>query len=126
MEYFSWNDQQIRLKSIKAQPFQRQRQIIRRRRHRCLESQAEDVDRPEIEVFHALPEESRGKWFPIVHGRFGGVFADDAVYYYLLFALGEPALLAAEPAGSCSWRGGHEHEGEETDDKCEKSLQGVS
>ena len=116
MKHFTGNHEQISLESIKPQALQRQRQIIRRRRHWGLEADAEDVDWPEVEIFHALPEETWGEWFSVVHGGFGRVFADDAVYHYFFFSLGEPAFLSAEPAGCGGWGGGHEDVGEEADD----------
>jgi len=57
-----------------------------------------------------------------VHRGLGGIFTDDAIYHYLLFAFGEPALLPAEPTGSCGGGGGHEDVGKEPDDESEESL----
>lgn len=73
-----------------------------------------------------MPEEGGGKGFAVVHGGFGGIFADDAVYHYRFFAGGEPAFCAAEGAGCCGGAGGHEEVGEENNYEGEDTLVVVS
>lgn len=79
MQHRVGDRQQVRLEGIEAQPLQRQRQVLAGRLHGRLERQPDNVQRPEVVVFQALPEEFGRDGLPVVHGAFAGVFSDDAV-----------------------------------------------
>lgn len=55
MEDFAGDDQEIGFESIEANLLEWEGEVIRRRRHRCLKGQPQDVNRPEIVISHALP-----------------------------------------------------------------------
>lgn len=75
-------------------------------------------------VLETVPEESRGDGLTIMHAALAGVVADDPVHHDLLLVLGEPAVLAAEPALGLCGRGGHPECGDDADDPGDEAFVG--
>lgn len=50
-----------------------------RGRFRDLEHEAENIKRPEVVIFHALPQKLRGDWLSVVHPTLRWVLSDDTI-----------------------------------------------
>ena len=85
MQEFRRDHQQICLKRGKSEPFEGERQVDTGRSKGDVVEETYNVDGPQIVVHQALPEETEGNGFPIVHRAFAGVISYYSVdHNYLL------------------------------------------
>jgi hypothetical protein len=100
------NRKQICSEGIESQVPQSQSQILIWRSSRELEHKADDVDWPEVVVFHRQPQTLEIDSLPVVHVSLRRIVSQDPIDYDYFFSLGEPALRS-EPGLCLSRRGSH-------------------
>lgn len=67
------NSKEVGGERVETQPFERECQVGSLRSCRDLESETQDVDRPEVIILETLPKQFGGNGLAVVHIRFGWV-----------------------------------------------------
>lgn len=79
------NHKQIRLEGAESKTLEREGEILLRSSLGDLERETNDVERPEVKIAHAFPEELGSNGLSVVHSGFRGVFSDHPVDYDSFF-----------------------------------------